>query len=234
MTSMKKMLTPLMAFSIAIAVSSCNNSGDNKEDKKADETPVAAAFTPFKVIMIKHTVADYAKWKAGYIAHDSMRTAYGISKFVIGRGMDDSNMVYIVDKVTDLQKAKDFAASPSLKDAMQKAGVTGAPEISYATIVRFDSAAPDQKDRILVAHKVKDYDAWLKAYDGEGKATRLANGLQDRAIGRNADDSNLVYVTFVITDMAKAKARTASPELKKLMTDAGVVGPPAIFYYKVQ
>lgn len=236
MTSIKKFLLPAMAFGFATTLFSCNSSGDEKkDDKKADSTTTSpAAFTPFKVIMIKHKVADFAKWMEGYLAHDSMRNVYGITKFVVGRGMEDSNTVVVVDKIADLQKAKDFAASPSLKDAMGKAGVIGVPEIAYSTIVRFDSAGADQKDRLRVSHKVKDYATWLKAYDGEGKATRLANGLQDRAIARDMTDSNLVSVTFVITDMAKAKARAASPELKKLMTDAGVEGPPTIFYYKVQ
>jgi hypothetical protein len=31
--------------------------------------------------------------------------------------------------------------------------------------------------------------------------------------------------------MAKAKARISSPELKKLMTDAGVTGAPTIKFY---
>lgn len=223
-----------MAFGIATTLFSCNGSGDEKKDDKKADSVVTAAFTPFKVIMIKHKVADYAKWKDAYMAHDSMRNVYGITKFVIGRTMDDSNTVVVVDKIADVQKAKDFAASPSLKEAMGKAGVIGAPEIAYSTIVRFDSAGTDQKDRLRVSHKVKDYATWLKAYDAEGKATRLANGMQDRAIARDVEDSNLVSVTFVITDMAKAKARAASPELKKLMTDAGVEGEPKALFYKVQ
>ncbi len=233
MTSIKKFLISMMATGFTMVLFSCNNSEEKKEEKTVD-TPPTTVFTPFKLIMVKHKVADFDKWKAGYMAHDSMRKAYGISDFVMGRGIEDSNMVVVIDKIADLQKAKDFAASPSLKEAMQKSGVTGAPEVSYANVIRLDSAGADQKDRLRVGHKVKDFDAWLKVYDGEGKATRLANGLQDRGIARDLSDSNMVYVTFVVTDMAKAKARAASPELKKLMTDAGVTGPPNVFFYRVQ
>jgi hypothetical protein len=42
-----------------------------------------------------------------------------------------------------------------------------------------------------------------------------------------------VYVLFVVTDVAKAKARVASPELKKLMTDAGVDEPATVTFFKV-
>jgi hypothetical protein len=55
----------------------------------------------------------------------------------------------------------------------------------------------------------------------------------DRGLGRSIDDPNMVYIIFAITDMAKAKARVGSPELKKLMKDAGVDGPPQIVYYKL-
>ena len=39
----------------------------------------------------------------------------------------DSNMVMVALKADDMAKAKAFAKDPSLKKAMQKGGVTGAP-----------------------------------------------------------------------------------------------------------
>jgi hypothetical protein len=36
----------------------------------------STAFMPFKVIVIKHDVADYNKWRAAYDAHDSIRMLY--------------------------------------------------------------------------------------------------------------------------------------------------------------
>ena len=183
--------------------------------------------------MVQHKVKNFDKWKKGYLAHDSMRKAYGISHFVFGRGLADSNMVIIVDKINDVKKAKDFSVLPNLKDAMQKAGVSGPPKFSYLDVVRNDDAKIDQKDRVMVMHKVKDFDTWLKAYDAEGKAARAANGMIDRGLARGVDDPNMVYIVFAVSDMAKAKARSNSPELKKLMTDAGVVGPPQFMYYKL-
>jgi quinol monooxygenase YgiN len=183
--------------------------------------------------MVQHKVKNFAKWKSAYMAHDSMRQAYGISHFQIGRSMDDSNMVIVIDKITDVKKAKDFAASAGLKAAMQKAGVSGAPAISYSDVVRNDASVIDQKDRVMVAHKVKDFDAWLKVYDAEGMKSRMENGVIDRGLARDADDPNMIYIVFAIADMAKAKARIGSEELKKLMMDAGVEGAPKITYYRL-
>ena len=165
--------------------------------------------------------------------HDSMRVANGLHQYRLGRGLDDSNMVIVVNKMDDIAKAKAFASSPDLKAAMKKAGVVSAPTVSYIELIRNDSSKIDQLDRVLVSHKVKDFAAWLKAYDGEGVAKRMENGLIDRAVGRGVDDSNMVYIAFAISDNVKATARMNSPELKKIMTDAGVTGPPTIFKYRI-
>ncbi len=222
-----KRITLILAAGIMLCLISCTSGG--KGDQKAEES--TAAFTPFKVFMVKHPVNEYNAWKAEYMAHDSMREAFGISRFVIGRGMDNPNMVLVIDKMTDVQKAKEFSTLPNLKEAMDKAGVSGTPTFAYVDVIRNDTTTIPQKQRVMVSHRVKDFDAWLKVYDGEGKATRAEHGIVDRGMGRDIDDPNMVYLVFAITDVTKAKARMASEELKKLMTDAGVEGPPQIFYY---
>jgi len=230
-----KQISTILAAGIILLFSSCSG-GASEEKKAADSTaaaPAKPAFEPFKVAMITHPVKDFEKWKVAYLAHDSVRNAYGISKFSLGRGLDDSNMVFVMDKMSDVQKAKQFAALPELKEVMQKAGVSGPPTFDYIDVVRGDDSQIEQKDRVMVVHKVKDFDAWLKVYDGEGIAKRAENGLVDRGLGRGVDDPNMVYIVFAITDMAKAKARMNSEELKKIMTDAGVEGPPQFHFYKL-
>ncbi len=238
MTRFKKYLIPLLVISFVFFLFSCNDGETKKDEVKVEEpakmeTPVATVFTPFKVFMVQHSVADFEKWKAAYLAHDSFRLAYGITHYVMGRGMDDPNWVVVIDKIGDVQKAKDFASAPALKDAMQKAGVKGKPMVSMAEVIRNEDTKIDQQDRVMIVHHVKDFDTWLKVYDAEGVAKRLEYGLIDRGLARDVDDPNKVYIVFAITDMAKAKARMGSQELKKIMTDAGVDGPPQINFYKL-
>jgi quinol monooxygenase YgiN len=223
-----KKINALLMSGISLLVFSC---GSPKEEKKESEAAGNAVIE--KIIMIKHPVAEYNAWLSAYNAHDSVRKAYGISSYLLGRGMEDSNVVYVLDKADDIQKAKEFAGLPDLKDAMQKAGVTGAPEFHYMNVLRDDNSPIEIKDRVMVMHKVKDFDAWLKVYDQEGMETRKANGLIDRGIARDADDPNMVYIVFAIADMEKAKARVNSEELKKLMMDAGVEGPPTTYFYRI-
>jgi len=194
----------------------------------ANETPV---FEPFQVMAVSHIVKDFDTWKKGFDAHESMRTASGLTKMAVSRDMGNPNKVLIFLKIADLQKAKDFAASPNLKETMQKLGVTSKPEIIYVDIVRFEESPAEFKDRIRVSHKVKDFDAWLKTYDTEGTETRTSYGLIERAISRNIDDPNMIYVTFAVSDMTKARARLKDPELKKIMTEAGVMSEPTFDFY---
>ena len=220
----------------------CNNSGEKEETKAADTTaatpPPAAeakpAFTPFKIVVIQHKVKNFAKSVAGYFSNDSLLRANGITHIVVARDLKDSNQVFIIDKVDDVEKAKAFFDQPEVKDRMMKAGVSRPAGLTFAEVVRADDSPLQYTDAVSIAHHVKDFDAWQKAFDAEGTATRAANGLIDRIMARDIHDPNTVYLTFQVSDLAKAKARTASPELKKLMADAGVDTPPTIRWVSVQ
>ena len=232
---MKQILLSLSAIAM-LGFAACSNNETKTEETTTDTTAAAVtpeppAFQPFTVVMVQHKVGDFDKWLPAFEGHDSARKAAGLTDLGVGRVMDSKNDVIIGMKADDVQKAKDFANSPGLKEAMKKAGVVGAPTISYLTVIRDDNSTIDQKDRLMVKHHVKNFDAWLKVYDAEGKQARAEHGLIDRGIAQDIDDPNTVYVLFAVTDVAKAKARAASPELKKIMEDAGVDGPPTAVFY---
>ncbi|MEO5572461.1 MAG: hypothetical protein ABIT08_12995 [Bacteroidia bacterium] len=237
-----KNISSILTAGIVLFFASCGNSGkETAETPAADTTametaaaaPDAPAFTSFKVLAIQHKVKNFEKWRVAYMAHDSMRQTYGITHFRLGRGLEDSNMVFLADIITDVEKAKEFAASPDLKDAMKKAGVISAPSVNYDDVIRMDSSVIDQNLRVRISHRVKDFDAWLKVYEDEGKESRAVNGLIDRSLSRGIDDPNMVTIVFAISDMEKAKARMNSTELKALMLGAGVEGPPTILFYRL-
>ncbi len=237
-----KRLPGLIAICMIVLFASCG-SGPAKDDTKATDTAAVAvadtpavakpAFVPFKVIMIQHKVKNFEKWQEAYLSNDSLRKAYQISPWMVGRIIKDSNMVFVVDKIEDLTKAESFSKLPGLKKAMKMGGVTGEPGFSYAEIIRNNDSAVESSDRVSVAHHVKDFSTWLKAFDAEGATSRAASGLVDRSIGRSLTDSNMIFITFAVTDMAKAKARVGSPELKKVMTDAGVDSPPTVRWFRL-
>lgn len=216
--------------------SSCNG-----DEKKTDNVTVSADSSavnkteppakPGNLVIIKHKVANFAKWKTAYESHDSTRLAYGLHNYIVARGLKDSNMVMVVLKMDDTTKAKQFAALPDLKAAMQKGGVMGAPSFLYLDVQMLDTSS-NAPTRVIVTHKVKDWDAWKKSFDSH-KQTRLDAGMTDRAISYSVGDTHTVTVAFVINDMKKAEAFMASKDLKDKMAESGVTGPPDIFFYNV-
>ena len=185
---------------------------------------------PFDVMEISHTLKDYTSWKKAFDADETFRKASGLEFIVVGRSVENPNNVTVVLQAGDLAKAKAFAANPRLKDVMEKNGVISKPDISYFKVIRMN---PDSKEKswVVVTHKVKDFDAWLKVFDKEGTAARASQGLIDVLVSRSIDDPSIVHLVFDIKDMAKAKASLFSEEKKKLMMGAGVVGPPKFEFF---
>ncbi|MGZ3838183.1 MAG: hypothetical protein ACXVMS_05845 [Flavisolibacter sp.] len=188
--------------------------------------------TPQDMLVIKQKVSNFSKWKPIYEGHDTARTASGLHNYVIGRGVDDSNMVIVALKADDMTKAKSFAKDPGLKAAMQKGGVVGTPSFRYITMVFQDTASISSTMRSLTTFTVKDWDTWRKAFESH-KQTRLDNGLTDRAFGYDADDKHKVFLVVALLDSAKAKAFWKSDLLKQQRTESGVVSQPERFVYQV-
>lgn len=194
--------------------------------------PVATTAGPSSLMIIRHKVADYATWKTGYESHDSSRLANGLHNYIIARGIDDPNTVLVALKMDDAAKAKAFSTSQDLKDRMKKLGVSGPPVTDFLETIQNDTTAIQETTRLMMRHKVKDWDAWKQTFESN-RAIRTDAGLTDRAIGHTVGDNHQVTVVFSVTDMAKAKAFLNSQELKDKMKASGVEGPPDAFFYKV-
>lgn len=242
-----RFLTPVLIAAMSLAVFSCGSGDGEKktEENLTDSSQLKSTETtqenktdaanPDKltnVVIVKHKVANYVKWKNGYDMHDSARVASSLFNYLIGRGTPDSNTVLIILRSSDTAKARQFGNSPGLKEAMKKAGVIGRPSISMIDVVWNNTAPVDQPQQLIVTHKVKDFEAWKKVFD-EDKQARIDAGIVDLGIGYTSGDNHMVTIAFAVNDMAKAKAFIASKELKDKMTKAGVEGPPSYFFYKV-
>ena len=239
-----KQLKFLAAFVFSVSVSFFIFSCNSEEEKKADETavdptmapktmePLIAVVKPANILIIQHKVASFAKWKPVYDSHDSIRLSYGLTNYVIGRGLNDSNIALVILKMADANKAKELTGSQGIKDRMKKGGIIGIPSFTYLNVVMNDSSKIEQTARIMMTHKVKDWDAWKKEFDSH-KQARIDGGLIDRGVGYSVDDNHIVTVVCAITDMKKATAFLNSQGLKDKMTKAGVEAPPSFFYYNV-
>jgi hypothetical protein len=244
MKQLRFLKTLVYGVGLSVLFASCNSGSTSSADETAmDSTAKDTSATmptpappvpaePGAVVIIKHKVANYDKWKEAYDSHDSARLANGLHNFVIGRGMDDPNMVIVILKMDDADKAKAFTVSQDTRDRMKKGGVIGTPEIDFVHVVMNDTTQTDVKARLMVKHKVKDWDAWKTVFDSD-KQARTDAGLVDRGLGYSSDDNHMVSIVFAVTDRKKAEEFSKSKALKDKMTAGGVEGPPTFFYYNI-
>jgi len=73
----------------------------------------------------------------------------------------------------------------------------------------------------LVRHRVADFDAWRKEYDGFGPI-QAEHGVHGHQVLRSVENPNDVIVTHTFDSREAATAFFAMPELKEAMSKAGV------------
>lgn len=82
-------------------------------------------------ILVQHSVEDYARWKIEFDKNGSARKAGGSKGAFVFRSAEDPNQVTVLLEWDDLDRARAFASSDELREAMQRAGVTGPPGVSF-------------------------------------------------------------------------------------------------------
>ena len=82
-------------------------------------------------LFVRHTVADYGKWKQGYDAFDAERRGLGVTSDGVNQLDGNPNDVTVYHEFANMEAAKAFAANPRLREVMSQAGVQGAPDIWF-------------------------------------------------------------------------------------------------------
>ena len=84
------------------------------------------------MMIIRHKVRDYGQWRPVFDGHAEMQKAAGLSNPRVYHSADSNKSeIVVVFDTEDTRKAKEFAASTDLKEAMAKAGVLDAPTIYF-------------------------------------------------------------------------------------------------------
>ena len=82
-------------------------------------------------LFIRHTVADYGKWRQVYDEFDAERKGMGVTSHGVYQLDGNPNDVTIYHEVGSMEAARTFAGSTRLHEVMGKAGVQGAPDIWF-------------------------------------------------------------------------------------------------------
>lgn len=82
-------------------------------------------------VFVKHKVKDYAVWKDAFDGFREMRRKGGEKAWQVLHPESDPNSLLLVFEWDSLDNARKFMKSPELKTAMEKGGVSEAPEIHF-------------------------------------------------------------------------------------------------------
>jgi quinol monooxygenase YgiN len=82
-------------------------------------------------LLIQHHVKNYAVWRKGFDANKALRTSGGELSAQVFQDAKDPNQLTVFSNWSSVADAQKFAGSPELKQAMQNAGVDGAPSVSF-------------------------------------------------------------------------------------------------------
>jgi hypothetical protein len=84
------------------------------------------------MLFVRHAVANYEEWRKVYDSVGPLQKSAGVTAEAVYRGTDNPNDITITHEFGSAEAAVAFAGSDDLKNAMQRAGVVGAPTIWFA------------------------------------------------------------------------------------------------------
>ena len=86
-------------------------------------------------LFVRHDVSDFEKWKNAYDDFDAERKTMGVTDHGVFQADGNPNNVTAFHEFDTMEAAKAFGESPRLREIMENAGVTGAPDIWFTTRV---------------------------------------------------------------------------------------------------
>jgi len=82
---------------------------------------------------------------------------------------------------------------------------------------------------VIVRSRVADFDTWLAGFDSHEDVRRAA-GILGHHINRAENDPNDVSIYMALSNLEKAKAFSASDDLRERMQASGVISAPEFAY----
>jgi len=207
----------------------------NAEEATVNTEVAASEVTvglPPASVLIAHRVADYDIWKTVFDDHMQARKDASCLGHYLKRGVDDPDMVYVFCLATDVDRLRTFLDSDDLAEAMNNAGVEGAPTITLMKPMSRDLVSGQMLPGIIVMHPVEDYDTWRVAYD-EFDNFRRQSGIVGHAVSQEFENPDRIIVYHQAIDVANLRTFVESAELEDAMQRAGVVGDPEIRFIQV-
>jgi quinol monooxygenase YgiN len=87
-------------------------------------------------VLVRHKVADFARWKELFDSHLNARMRAGELGFHLFQSVNDPRDVTLLLDWDSVEHARQFMGSDELKAKMEQAGVVGAPDVQFLEDVR--------------------------------------------------------------------------------------------------
>lgn len=84
-------------------------------------------------LFVRHNVRDYDAWRTVYDEFDQERRSMGVTDDAVFQSVDDPNDVTVWHDFAAADEARAFVSSEALRNATQRAGVQGEPEIWFVS-----------------------------------------------------------------------------------------------------
>ncbi len=115
---MSKQLLILACFVLFIATASSMSAAEKNSAMGGKVT-----------VVVTHEVKDYASWRKAYNMDASNRKASGFQVLGVYTDVKNPNMVTVIGNFASAAAADSFMVNPKLKEAMEKGGVIGKPDV---------------------------------------------------------------------------------------------------------
>ena len=83
------------------------------------------------LVVVHHRVRDFNTWKPAFDEHEPSRREHGAVRHWVYRTAGDPNDVVVAVEFRSQKHAQEFLDDPSLREAMQRAGVEGEPDVHF-------------------------------------------------------------------------------------------------------
>jgi len=84
------------------------------------------------IALVRHRVTDFDAWKTAYDGFAPTQAEHGVHAHQVLRSIENPNEVVVTHTFDSPEAAREFFATPELKEAMSQAGVNAdSVEISY-------------------------------------------------------------------------------------------------------
>ena len=86
-------------------------------------------------VIISHECKNYSDWRKVFDADEVNRLKAGFKSTGVYNSFDNANKITILGEAPSVDAIQGFLSNPALKEAMEKGGVIGIPEVKILSKV---------------------------------------------------------------------------------------------------